>query len=115
MTGRTDRELLELAAKATGIKGHYFWSIDSAGIEQASGDVWNPLQDDDEADQLESQLDLIVERLDGNAIIAGHPSLEMWPHEPDGNDRAAAYRRAIVRAAAEIGAALSAQAEGVKE
>lgn len=99
---RTDRELLELAAKAAGME---VTAIVADGIpHRFGGGYWNPLTDDGDALRLAVQLDLNVERYDGTSTIAGNAYLEQWPHEPDGDDRAAATRRCIVRAAAEIGA-----------
>ena len=103
----TDRELLELAAKAAGITGYrYSESFQSmANWNQSDGGwfdafcLWNPLEDDGDAMRL--------------AVKLGF-SIEPWKcwhshHGPVfGEDVLmgvmAATRRAIVRAAAQIGA-----------
>lgn len=85
----TDRELLELAAKAAGIEG--FW-VDgfSYRVETPSGHYfWNPLTDDGEALRLAVKL--------GMWMPSG---MDPFQKEPDPY---AATRRAIVRAAAQIG------------
>ncbi|WP_454751633.1 hypothetical protein [Cupriavidus necator] len=106
----TDRELLELAAKAAGIKVRWLENScfgPTMAVEVEPGnplgfDPWNPIIDDGDAERLAEQLDLNVERIDGNSTVAGNLSLDRWPHEPDGADRNSATRRAIVRAAAAI-------------
>ena len=102
----TDRELLELAAKAAGL-GTLVWGdkyklgddeIDCTDMpyvrsgQPDEGDVfWNPLTDDGDALRLAVKLNL------WEAVRDGHQHLDS-----DG-DPYAATRRAIVRAAAEIG------------
>jgi hypothetical protein len=74
----TDRELLELAAKAAGngfVIGY-----------------WNPLADDGDALRLAVKLNL------WEAVRDGYQHADSWDSDPY-----AATRRAIVRAAAEIG------------
>ncbi len=111
----TDRELLELAAKAAGIKGHFglggttnrFWLEDGNG--ESIGKEWNPLTDDGDAFRLSVKLDFHLQMdFDNDEIEAVY----CWSlTESDGNrevisekqDRYAATRRSIVRAAAEIG------------
>ena len=116
---RTDREMLELAANA-------FWGADIDDCcsvrwledEQAIGYthadnqdhngedrefVWNPLADDGDALRLANKLWLEIRHVHG----AAHAGIkgEFWSTEcwfPDG-DQDAATRRAIVRAAAEVG------------
>ena len=89
----TDRELLKLAAKAAGMD-YSVWSPGSAPI------VWNPLHYDGDALRLAMQLDLVV--LQRNAKTRnGYQAVEA-----EGADLYAATRRAIVRAAAEIGRTL---------
>ena len=102
----TDKELLELAAKAAGINGKYL--IDGYGTgyflgtheNYPSGIRWNPLTDDGDALRLAVKLGLPI-------IILSN---RMEPHtrvcekeEEHRNDPYAATRRCIVRAAAEIG------------
>jgi hypothetical protein len=108
----TDRELLELAAKAAGIEGAYleFWGGTGIAPDDPNGGLWNPLADDGDALRLAVKLGLTVEAdaNDGDcaAYHPGHPSsaaVEWGGMDPD--VRLAATRRAIVRAAAAIGSA----------
>jgi hypothetical protein len=102
----TDRELLELAAKAAGLR-----------LDQLSGRVvrreadgqpvyWNPLADDADALRLAVKLRLELRFLDMDHTI-GPPRVTFHNVaglvELIGTDPYAATRRAIVRAAAEIG------------
>ena len=99
----TDRELLELAAKAAGYKADftqpYEIEIDSTWIE------WDPLTDDGDALRLAVKLSLHV-RVMRRAIMVEKRELGDETFEPIRNDPYAATRRAIVRAAAEIGKTL---------
>ena len=90
----TDRELLELAAKAEGIE---FSEPKLIGL-----DGWNPLTDDGDALRLavKLKLDVLTDCLDGVCISSAQLEEQC---EPDLGDPYAATRRAIVRAAAEIG------------
>lgn len=120
----TDREFLELAAKAAGIDAMYTKRSDAVWgciIHNANGTdhVWNPITDDGDA------LRLAVNRRFTIKDFAPHDSpeivqaaalwgtVEIWQQDDNdplyvewykaGADRYAATRRAIVRAAAEIG------------
>ena len=107
----SDRELLELAAKAAGIDykkddrdwGHEdhcaFWSYDDLCT---CGARWNPLLDDGDALRLAVKLRLTVEQWKTNEAVCYNKSGD-GVYEDYGNDPDAATRRAIVRAAAEIG------------
>ena len=102
----TDRELLELAAKAAGIE-HGADRLD-CGLSITLPDGrhyslprWNPLVDD--GDALRLAVKLLFEIDMGRGCIAirhstGIKILEAFNHDP-----LTATRRAIVRAAAEIG------------
>ena len=109
----TDRELLELAAKAAGyyFHGHRTRSArdDVAGYENCyvstTNDtddwfVWSPLTDDGDALRLAVTCGLVV---DCSRPSAGEPWKQhaIWLDETMSN--AELTRRAIVRAAAEIG------------
>ena len=101
----TDRELLEMAAKAGGYSlsavSDMIWS--DAAVEYIP---WNPLTDDGDALRLAVKLELEIRAFNGRAH-AGKQN-KFWCTEhwfPDG-DVNAATRRAIVRAAAEIGRAM---------
>lgn len=101
----TDRELLELAAKAAGVDavrdehlGTYWFRLKPG---QKINTMWNPLNDD--GDALRLAVKLLFEIDMGRGCIAirhatGIKVLEAFNHDPY-----AATRRAIVRAAAEIG------------
>lgn len=109
-----DREMLELAAKADGIAGYRYsdgfgcmahWNESDGGWFDACC-LWNPLTDDGDALRLAVSLGLIVgvdseefqttvdytSNYEDRYVIEGH-----------GLDAAAATRRAITRAAAQIG------------
>jgi len=119
----TDRDLLELAAKAAGLRvgrepdglerGRYdlYWSLayrelvwhgKSSGSEYPEPVCWNPLTDDGDALRLAVKLRMRVSagQVDwvGNEYVGEFSTLEEVASDP-----LAATRRAIVRAAAEIG------------
>jgi hypothetical protein len=101
----TDRELLELAAKAAGID--YYTRAQSGGMLTDNGE-WNPLYDDGDALRLAVKLKMCVGVVpsnikDGNATVALAPANPVEIGETHADDPYAATRRAIVRAAAEIG------------
>lgn len=98
-----DRELLELAAKAAGIKhpggehcinGPAVWDCDALRW-------WRPLTDDGDALRLAVKLKLIVEV--GSCWLSKYGPVFGEDVLPD---PLSATRRAIVRAAAEIGRAM---------
>ena len=103
----TDRELLELAAKAAGIE--IYFRLDRGQLP--FNDIcclvnttqhWNPLTDDGDALRLAVKLNLHIH------IDFDLPKNEVRVHQVDTEcaekgDPYAATRRAIVRAAAEIG------------
>lgn len=84
----TDRELLELSAKAAGIE-----HVTPMMIKRVQ---WNPICDDGDALQLAAKLAMCVDFMDGR-VIAGQLSEVVIDFEDED------YRLAIVRAAAEIG------------
>lgn len=96
----SDRELLELAAKAAGIRG--FWVDDGLNSgSNAEPEVWNPLLSDSDALRLAVKLKFGVDVLSAKVTVffkGGHRFSEVH-----GDDSYAATRLAIVRAAAEIG------------
>jgi hypothetical protein len=132
----TDKEMLEYAAKAIGLRvgrepnglerGRYdlYWSLihrelvwhdKTAGSEYPEPVFWNPLTDDGDALRLAVRLGLHARQFpiidDGFDAPLG--MVEVWRVDGDdpmhveflrsGDDRLAATRRAIVRAAAEVG------------
>ena len=124
----TDKELLELAAKAAGytLKWGETYLIGNEEIDctdlpfVVSGQPdeadwhWNPLYDDGDAFQLAVKLGLdinhtweVVQGDDNYPMASVHVSLneEMFVYELKESDSYAATRRAIVRAAAAIGVA----------
>lgn len=104
----TDRELLELAAKAAGIEGTYREHEWFPGIVEpviGGGDQpWNPLISDQQALRLAVKLRIGVHfnvyRKEDCAIAGSDGS---YQEQKLCDDPCAATRRAIVRAAAEIG------------
>ena len=106
-----DRELLELAAKATGMDVEpftngllYFWH--RRGPQDSV--AWNPLTDDGDALRLAVRLRLEprVVNISGLEQVEVHGPFDGFfteDVEGHGNDYYAATRRAIVRAAAEVG------------
>ena len=95
-----DRELLEAAAKAAGIEIKYNY----LGTQDARC-PWNPLDDDGDALRLAVKLrmgiSLPVHKIIKADVVAFTDSSVNVREE--GNDPYSAARRAIVRAAAEIG------------
>jgi hypothetical protein len=100
----TDRELLELAAKAAGFVS-YDHENSLATDMWSKGYRWNPLTDDGDALRLAVQLDLHVHP-SGDEVWVSNPATSLAEDvvfETYRGDPYAATRRAIVRAAAEIG------------
>lgn len=106
----TDKELLELASKAAG-----YWIAEFNCPCNLPRPDWNPLTDDGDALRLAVKLNLdinqtweVVQGDDNYPMASIHVSLneEMFVYELKESDPCAATRRAIVRAAAEIGKTL---------
>lgn len=104
-----DRELLEMAAKAAGIRVEWCQPgmtiiVDDEGSRQG---WWNPLEDDGDALRLAVKLRISVmlaETTTDKPACYFFDGVEWACVQSDiGNDPDAATRRAIVRAAAEIG------------
>ena len=106
----SDRELLELAAKAAGIDVRWYQGDCLRVAEKCNGFAgkWNPLIDDGDALRLMVRLRLEPRFLDNSHSNGAEPS-RVTLHNVAGiveqidGDSLAATRRAIVRAAAEIG------------
>lgn len=106
----TDRELLELAAKAAGIEIGWVdpvWNDPGAVpyIHLLGGRLWNPLIDDGDAMRLAVKLQKYYVEIKlgkGNNLV-GCGVGPYWCEETTVDNPEAATRRAIVRAAAEIG------------
>lgn len=108
---KTDRELLELAAKAAGIKAtgwigkSHEW-FQGEGIAYNNEDdclqCWNPLIEDGDAFRLAVRLHIgLLDCFIGCAVAIHNGCRTVQPGGED--DPCAATRRAIVRAAAAIG------------
>jgi hypothetical protein len=120
----TDTELLELAAKAAGIallrcRLHDPACRDFLLVERASDDNaigWNPLTDDGDAMRLAVRMGIALDRTSNRCwtFVAGM-AIQGVCEEFYGDDSYAATRRAIVRAAAEIGKAMQENATARKE
>lgn len=93
-----DKELLELAARAAGIDGDY--SKRSNSIVHPDG-YWNPITDDGDALRLAAKLSIGLHWCKSGRVYAHHDDAEEC--ESSREDRQANLRRAITRAAAEIG------------
>lgn len=105
----TDRELLELAAKAVGNGAQ--WDCPERGMMVLTPDgndtmTWNPLASDCDAMQLAIDLCFHMRADGGRSQIDRCMSEAALNSERQGAARLAAMRRAIVRAAAEIGRAM---------
>lgn len=121
MSEATDRELLEKAAKAAGMEvlSHDKpWPKEATGWfynQHGGGGMfsnaqhparWNPLADDGDALRLLARLRLTLDYRPG--YVGVHRGFGTYigqcPHDDDSPDDSRATRRAIVRAAAAIGA-----------
>jgi len=110
----TDKELLKFAAKAVGIELEW----DSRGAYEVipgvtgSEKTWGPLTNDGDALRLAVPLNLTISTGGGGPRDPHKANIRVWRFgvpgvcEPKGFDSLAATRRAIVRAAAEIGKAM---------
>jgi hypothetical protein len=102
----SDRELLERAAKAAGLRISRWREapFECGVVKDAAGELvrtnWNPLTDDGDAFRLAVKLGLAIcdWRQYERACVDTEDGKEYW--EPVGDDPYAATRRAIVRAAA---------------
>ena len=116
-----DRELLEMAAKAAGIhidKSPYnggglgntgFDMLGSAVLDWHNYKTWNPLASDGDALRLAVKLRLEIERSKHSecVVYVGEVGAgQLFERSDEKTDIFAATRRAIVRAAAEIGRAI---------
>lgn len=114
----TDRELMELAAKAAGIR--FYVGIDGLTYLEGCVTIWSPLTNSGDALNLAVKLGISItpypiynsearhsviakQRRRSDTLREANPTevLELY-----GDDPCAAWRLAIVRAAAEIGRAM---------
>jgi len=103
---RTDIELLELAAKVMGYA--YTYRPYGGLITTAGGPKpWDPLTNTDDAFALlmDLKIDLTFD-IDDRRIRCSIEDNTFYASEPFGDDMVESTRRAIVRAAAEVGAEL---------
>jgi hypothetical protein len=110
---KLDRELLELAAKAAGYEpqGMELGLMYLLGVQ----DGWNPLTDDGDALRLAVKLDIDIAKTNDTATAEEGRYCTVTASNQEGfsaveyelDDPYAATRRAIVRAAAAIGEAMS--------
>ena len=105
-----DKTLLEMAAKAAGIVGYRYVTpdVEHRLLTDRGITVWNPLADDGDALRLAVKLGLDVTNgvnpSGESVIMVSHAdNFGGWFEVPHCADPYAATRRAIVRAAAEIG------------
>jgi hypothetical protein len=99
----SDRELLELAAKAAGIRINH-WIYDDGPAVLEVGGIWNPLDCGDDALRLAVKLGLTVAQLmTSREVLVNDYDETVLVSEFHEADPLAATRRAITRAAAEIG------------
>jgi hypothetical protein len=104
-----DRELLEAAAKAAGI------TVRCVGDGRLGGNVvfyaepsqlyWNPLTDDGDALRLACALKLNIAQGDFSVGVDDEDEVDEAMFVPSDDKRCEVVRRAIVRAAAALGAA----------
>ena len=107
-----DRELLELAAKAAGFETIQYKDLKAVALDVRYAidkaiwngeDYWNPLVDDGDALRLAVNLELPIRFAPNGTVESGNAKSGYPFWEILDNDPYAATRRAIVRAAAEIG------------
>lgn len=115
----TDREMLELAAKAAGFgdpEGNFIWteseyprgSKTNGALWNYMGwcdtaQLWNPLTDDGDALRLAVKMGIYVHCRAGSMVTSAIGDGDEWVIENWSNDPTSATRRAITRAAAQIG------------
>jgi tRNA(Arg) A34 adenosine deaminase TadA len=110
----TDRELLEKAAKAAGYTTRHKWNAERLLIDppvialvvhkegELISTAWNPLTDDGDALRLAVKLHMDF-TLSGKHAAVAQAGINVIAQEFCNGDPQAATRRAIVRAAANIG------------
>jgi hypothetical protein len=107
---KTDRELLELAAKAAGQPIEWIIPLnapnESVAVDPVARRRWSPLTDDGDALRLAVMLNMSVEisEYEDSTYAYAGPQPRVYGYEMWASDKSAATRRAIVRAAAEVGA-----------
>lgn len=111
----TDRELLELAAKAAGYDWHWYVAPVGKLFQIRTNNTWvfwSPLTDDGDALRLAVKLGISISFSHSTGLDVPYPTINEvsafagWSptyFEANYTDWSSATRRAIVRAAAEIG------------
>ena len=102
----TDRELLEMAAKAAGYEFKIGTKWFNKGNPTADNVYWNPLTDDGDALRLAVKLNLTVKILMSAVVVEEYNGKRIAYKDTACQSKEYEYevtRRAIVRAAAEIG------------
>ena len=109
----TNKGLLEFSAKAAGIKLNFYHDEVPRDVTDFhptmnifSAKVWNPLTDDGDALRLAVNLGLVLELNVSEGAVHAYQHTTKSCTELVGNDALKATRRAITRAAAEIGKTL---------
>ncbi len=103
----TDREYLEFAAKAAGIEVFFDSEGDCYRVKESGNRCyWNPLSFDGDALRLAVKCGIDL-RFPGPIVQAASDSMPRAVTEDAKDDPYAATRRAIVRAAAEIGRSMA--------
>ena len=103
----TDREMLELAARAAGLKefteinGRFAVRTRFTGMQDWS--PWNPLTDDGDALRLAVYLEFEIDITSTGVAVRTRCGLKVLVNKTEEPDLCAAARLAITRAAAEIG------------
>jgi len=102
----TDRELLESAAKAAGLTigawSDNYGAFMYRGVEPGKS-WWNPLTDDGDALRLAVKLGMAIIQINDRETRSAWIDANGLLHTETAEDDYAATRRAIVKAAAEIG------------
>ena len=95
-----NKQLLERAAKAAGYDV-YFWSDKCARMDTHGTPNWNPIESDADAFRLMVDCSLMVLVFDLRVIVEDSGPLIKEQYADHNNDKHAATRLAIVRAAAQ--------------
>lgn len=100
-----DRELLGLAAKAAGVRQELMDNGEPFYVGESTDHAWDPLTHDGDALRLAVQCQIMVfpPKEGFAAACTDRDEVDEWEEVLVGDDPFAATRRAIVRAAAEIG------------
>ena len=99
----TDKELIELAAKAAGLHVKVASNGEMGLKVHGNCNWWNPLTDDGDALRLAVKVGIYVHCRAGSMVTSAIGDGDEWVIENWSNDPTSATRRAITRAAAQIG------------